>query len=235
MSTLPRPTAPRLLESGRVRRLAGGALAASLAVHLATVGVASVRGAAVDAPTADGPISVRYLLPPDRVRTPVGERVAWVPIGSGGGTPSAGATPAGDGAAGGTRGGPRPPRAASSAEPPEPGVVAGDDATTRIYTAETADTAVARDPDSDGPIYPEALRAQGIEGLALVEFVVDSSGRVDLPSFHVIRATDPQFVVAVREALPRMRFRPAVAHGLRVPQLVQLPMHFRLQPPQPGS
>ena len=227
---VPRPTALRLLESGRVRRVAGGALAASLALHLATAGAAGVPSPDGAAPTADGPISVRYLLPPDRVRTSVGERVAWVPTASGTGAEPSVRQPAPGGAA---PGGARAPRAAPVEPRPTP--VEGEDAATRIYTAETADTAVARDPESDGPAYPEALRAQGVEGLALVQFVVDSSGRVDLGSFHVVRATDPRFAVAVRDALPRMRFRPAVARGLRVPQLVQLPMHFRLQPPQSGS
>jgi protein TonB len=83
-------------------------------------------------------------------------------------------------------------------------------------------------PNSAGPAYPDILRQAGIEGEAVVSFVVDSTGRVDLGTFRVIRATHELFVVAVKNALPRMRFIPAELGEKRVRQLVQQPYSFAI-------
>src|SRR5687767_260789 len=68
---------------------------------------------------------------------------------------------------------------------------------------------VMQAPNSATPGYPDVLRRAGVEGEALVSFVVDTTGRVEPGSFKVIRATHELFAAAVRNALPRMRFFPA--------------------------
>lgn len=219
-----------LVESQRVRRLALGALGASVAVHAASVGVAAAPGATRDVPAGGGPISVRFLLPPDRVQAPVGERIAWVRLGPG----TTGLVDGRDPGASLERA-PDTHALAESTRPPDSAAEGNQTAPTAIYTEEEVDSVAVRDPASDGPAYPEALRAGGVQGLALVEFTVDSAGRADTESFHVVEATDPQFAAAVREALPRMRFRPAVVHGRRVSQVVRLPMRFRLLSSDNGS
>lgn len=83
-------------------------------------------------------------------------------------------------------------------------------------------------PNSATPIYPDILRQAGVEGEALVSFVVDTSGRVDIPTFKVIRATHDLFSAAVRNALPRMRFIPAAVGEVKVRQLVQQPFSFAI-------
>lgn len=83
-------------------------------------------------------------------------------------------------------------------------------------------------PNSPGPVYPDILRQAGIEGGALVSFVVDSTGRVDLSTFRVIRTTHELFATAVKHALPRMRFLPAELGEKRVSQLVQQPYSFAI-------
>lgn len=171
-----------------------------------------------------GLISVRYLLPPDRVQAPPGERLTFVRVGAGstgwlaGTDPGASPqrAPESDAVAQGTR---RP------ASPEDEG---DQTAPTAIFTEDQVDSAAVRDPDSDGPAYPAALQAAGVQGSATVEFTVDTAGRADTASFRVVEATRPEFAAAVREALPRMRFRPAVAAGRPVAQVVRLPMRFRL-------
>ena len=83
-------------------------------------------------------------------------------------------------------------------------------------------------PNSAGPVYPDVLRQAGVEGEAVVSFVVDSTGRADLGTFRSIRATHELFVTAVKNALPRMRFIPAELGERRVRQLVQQAYSFTI-------
>lgn len=84
-------------------------------------------------------------------------------------------------------------------------------------------------PGSPGPRYPDILRQGGVEGEVLAQFVVDTTGRVEVASFRVLRSTHALFEQAVRSALPRMRFLPAEVGGRKVRQLVQQPFVFNLQ------
>jgi len=88
--------------------------------------------------------------------------------------------------------------------------------------------AAAAIPGSAGPSYPEMLKSSGVEGEALVQFVVDTTGRAELGSFKVLRATHDAFGQAVKASLPRMRFLPAEIGGRKVRMLVQQPFAFAL-------
>src|SRR5215207_1529293 len=77
------------------------------------------------------------------------------------------------------------------------------------YFAFEVERPVVQAPNSAAPAYPDMLRQAGVEGEALVSFVVDTLGRVDVASFKVIRTTHDLFAAAVKNALPRMRFIPA--------------------------
>ncbi len=90
------------------------------------------------------------------------------------------------------------------------------------------DSAAVRDPLSAAPRYPKQLLQSGIEGLAAVLYVVDSTGTVDTTTYRIITATRPEFALAVRQALPDMHFRPAIQDGQRVRQLVQQTFRFRI-------
>jgi protein TonB len=104
----------------------------------------------------------------------------------------------------------------------------------RVYIEPEVDRPVVRDPLSDGPAYPEALRSKQIEGSVMVRFIVDTLGFADSSSFRVIEATHPGFADAVRSALPRMRFLPAETAGRHVPQLVMQLFRFVLDHPDTG-
>ena len=88
--------------------------------------------------------------------------------------------------------------------------------------------AAAAIPGSGSPAYPEMLKSSGVEGEALVQFIVDTTGRAELGSFKVLRASHDAFGQAVRTALPRMRFLPAEIGGRKVRMLVQQPFAFAL-------
>jgi protein TonB len=212
----------RLLESRRARRIATGALLASVAVHAGTFGAAA-RDRVPAAPAAHESLFIRYILPPDRVEQPAGERIQFVAVGQGTSGRLDGADalapPAPDPGA-------RSPQQATRR--PEPVDEGEQQVATALFTEDQVDSVATRDPNSGGPDYPDALRERGVQGEVLVEFTVDTTGRADPGSFEVVQASHPLFAQAVREALPRMLFTPAVARGQRVRQLVRLPMKFRL-------
>ena len=78
------------------------------------------------------------------------------------------------------------------------------------------------------PHYPELLREAGVEGSFVVEFVVDSTGRVDAKTLNFPNTTHPMFLKAVKDALLRSRYFPAELAGIRVRQLVQQEFSFVL-------
>lgn len=115
-----------------------------------------------------------------------------------------------------------------AAEPSPDPASAGDE---HIYQAVDVDREVAREADAAAPIYPETLRLQNIAGAVTVEFVVDTLGRVENGSMHVIGATHPLFAAAVRDAAPDMKFQPAIRAGHVVRQQVIQSFQFVIQPP----
>ncbi|MBI2406955.1 MAG: energy transducer TonB [Gemmatimonadetes bacterium] len=97
------------------------------------------------------------------------------------------------------------------------------------FTLQDVDTAAVRDPTSAVPAYPQLLEKQGIEGMAVVRFVVDSTGLADLATFRVVETNHSLFAAAVREALPRMKFHPATVGPRKVRQMVELPFRFNVR------
>lgn len=83
-------------------------------------------------------------------------------------------------------------------------------------------------PGTATPRYPSMLQNAGLEGDVRAQFVVDTLGRVEQGSFHVIESTHDLFAAAVRDALGRARFTPAKAGGHKVRQLVEQTFTFRI-------
>ena len=105
------------------------------------------------------------------------------------------------------------------------GTAAGTDQPMDAFEVEKAAAAI---PGTPPPAYPEMLKASGIEGDAMVQFVVDTLGRAEPGSFKVLKSTHDAFGQSVRAALPRMRFLPAEAGGRKVRMLVQQSFAFAL-------
>ncbi|WP_306518380.1 energy transducer TonB [Gemmatimonas sp.] len=100
----------------------------------------------------------------------------------------------------------------------------------RAMTEIEVDSAAALDPSAVGPEYPPELMQAGVQGVVYAQFVVDSAGHADTLNLQVLEKVEPQFVVAVKHALPQMKYKPAVFAGRRVNQLVQQAFVFRIKP-----
>jgi TonB family protein len=97
-----------------------------------------------------------------------------------------------------------------------------------VYTADQVDRPVQA--DSTLPFeafFPDSLKRERASGLAVVEFVVDATGRVETETISVVLASHPAFGAAAREAAFSARFVPALLKGRPVRQLVQLPLEFK--------
>ncbi len=100
-------------------------------------------------------------------------------------------------------------------------------ATLSVFTAEQVDDPAVLDSATMPTVaYPPSLRATGMSGVVIAEFVVDTTGRVEAETFGAISATDPLFVASARAAVAGASFRPARRKGQRVRQLVRLPFEF---------
>ena len=87
---------------------------------------------------------------------------------------------------------------------------------------------VAATPGNPGPRYPDMLRSANVEGEVLVQFVVDTTGRVENGSIKILKSSHDLFTNSVRSALSNMKFYPAEIGGRKVKQLVQQPFNFTL-------
>ena len=79
------------------------------------------------------------------------------------------------------------------------------------------------------PKYPPLARARGIEGLVVVEAVVDQQGFIEASRLRVVESVSMLDEAAV-DALKKWRFKPGRdRHGDAVRVLVQVPIRFRLK------
>ncbi len=100
---------------------------------------------------------------------------------------------------------------------------------TQTYFEFQVEKPVVGAPGSTAPRYPEILKSAGVEGEVLAQFVVDTTGRAENGSFKVLKTSHELFALAVKNALPGMRFLPAEVGGKKVKQLVQQPFVFAIQ------
>ena len=78
------------------------------------------------------------------------------------------------------------------------------------------------------PTYPRRMQEEGVDGLVIAQFVVDTLGRAEAATLKGIEFTHREFFEAVRETLPRMTFRPAEVRGRKVRQIVQQAFAFKM-------
>ena len=87
---------------------------------------------------------------------------------------------------------------------------------------------VSQMPGNRAPSYPPDLRAAGVQGSTLFEFVVDATGHADVATVQILRPAAPQFLQAALDDLPNLRFQPLQVQGCPAPVLVQMPFNFTL-------
>lgn len=97
-----------------------------------------------------------------------------------------------------------------------------------VFSVLEVDTAVVRAANSAAPAYPLKLLTAHVMGFVNARYVVDTTGFADTTSFEVMKATNPEFVTAVRDALPYMRFTPAKIGSMKVRQLVEQQFTFKI-------
>jgi len=97
------------------------------------------------------------------------------------------------------------------------------------YTATTVEKAATPRPGNPRPAYPAPLRAAQLEGNVTARFIVDTLGRAEPASIAFPDASHPAFAEAVRQALLRSRYLPAMVDGHPVRQLVEQRFTFALQ------
>jgi len=96
------------------------------------------------------------------------------------------------------------------------------------------------------PVYPRYSETHRVSGTLVVQFIVDTSGRADMSTFHDLWPSDKprltgelgdfyaQFVAAVRDYAEKANFNPARVGVCKLRQIVQMPFEF-VQPKQPGA
>jgi TonB family protein len=77
-------------------------------------------------------------------------------------------------------------------------------------------------------VYPRTAKLAGLSGSALVQFVVDTSGRAKHETITCLRATYKDFADAATAVVKTMEFVPATLEGHKIEQLVQYPIDFKL-------
>lgn len=75
-------------------------------------------------------------------------------------------------------------------------------------------------------VYPSVLERAGVTGRVVVEFVVDTLGRVEPRTLRVVSSTHPAFDQAAIDAVLGTRFRPARVRGQPVRQLARQQLSF---------
>ena len=222
-----------LLESDRSFLRSAEWAAISILAHAGVVWVAvglTVGGTRI--PTDEREARVFFLLPPDRVNTPM-RQTEVIQFGRPGGQLAGGGdlASAGDGR---SLGGPaNPTRRYGEKSRTRADVPFGPQELSLPDTAFSVlevDETVERFDGSAAPVYPRDLIAAGTEGAVQATYVVDTTGMVDTTTFQVIQSDDPRFTESVRTALGGMRFRPAKRAGKRVRQLVQQRFRFQILP-----
>jgi len=104
----------------------------------------------------------------------------------------------------------------------------GGKATDQPYFDFQVEKQAAPFPNNPHPQYPEMLQTAGIAGEVLAQFVIDTSGHVDMSTFKVIKSDNDMFTAAVKSTLPKMRFYAAEVGGRKVKELVELPFAFAM-------
>ena len=120
------------------------------------------------------------------------------------------------------------PRERPPEEPVRQSVIAALVQENLVFSPDAVDSVATPIPGTIRAVYPDSLFRAQVGGSAMVRFIVDTAGLVEMPSLEV-DATHGLFAHAARVALSEARFSPAVLGGRRVRQVVALP--FRFTPP----
>jgi len=101
-----------------------------------------------------------------------------------------------------------------------------DDFQTQTYFEFQVDKPAAMLQGTSMPRYPRRLERSGLGGEVQIQFVVRSSGKVDMDTFKVLKSNHELFTEAVRNWIVGVTFSPAMIGGRAINQLVQTSLQF---------
>jgi protein TonB len=78
------------------------------------------------------------------------------------------------------------------------------------------------------PKFPPVMQSAGIPGKVVMQFVVNTDGKVDPGTFKVVSSTHKAFEDPAKEAMLRCPFKPGKSRGQPVRVLVQQSLAFKL-------
>lgn len=76
------------------------------------------------------------------------------------------------------------------------------------------------------PRYPRTMELLGLSGRVVMQFIIDTVGRVEYRSMQVLQSTHRDFEEVARESVSRAVFRPAHIGEVPVRQLTTQPISF---------
>ena len=88
----------------------------------------------------------------------------------------------------------------------------------------------ARVLSQPAPVFPAVLKAAGVGGRVVVQFVVDTVGAVEPGSMSFAETSHPAFESSARTAIEHSRFTPARIRGQAVRQLMRQSIRFEIRP-----
>jgi TonB family protein len=77
--------------------------------------------------------------------------------------------------------------------------------------------------------YPAEMRQAAVEGVVVLQFVVEIDGHVELGMIQVVRSTQEAFEAPAKKMLAGCTFRPGMVRQTAVRVLVEMPLTFTLQ------
>ncbi len=102
----------------------------------------------------------------------------------------------------------------------------GNAANGQAYFEFQVEKPVSAKPGNPHAQYPDDLRARARGGEVTCQFVVDTTGKVDMATFEVVKASEAAYAAAVKRVLPQMKYFPAEEGGHKVRQLVEQDFRF---------
>ncbi len=107
--------------------------------------------------------------------------------------------------------------------------VGGRDSGVALFSEAAVDEP-ARVLSQPAPVFPAVLKAAGMGGKVVVQFVVDTAGLLEPGSISFVETSHPAFESSARTAIEHSRFAPARIRGQAVRQLVRQSIRFEIRP-----
>lgn len=85
------------------------------------------------------------------------------------------------------------------------------------------------------PVYPVLFLQSGIEGMVLVQAIIDTTGRPEPSSVEAVVASNPGFVASARAAVLGSVWRPAKVSGRKVRVVITIPITYTIRGDCPPS